>query len=114
MGTRLGIGVIGMGWMGTVHARSYRLVPDRFPDAEVEPHFLVCADNVEQRARDAAARYGFERYTTDWREVVEDPAVNVVTIATQNALHKEIALAAVAAGKHVFCENTHIGRCRGA
>ncbi len=100
----LGIGIIGMGWMGTAHARAYRLIPDRFPEAALEPHFVACADTVEHRARDAAARGGFDRYTTDWRSVIDDPAVAAVHITTQNALHQEIALAAAAAGKHIFCE----------
>ena len=101
---KLGIGIVGMGWMGTVHARSYRLIPDRFPETTVEPYFVACADSVEERAREAAGRGGFERYTTDWRSVIDDPAVDVVNITTQNALHREVAVAAAAAGKHIFCE----------
>ena len=106
---RLGVAVIGMGWMGSVHARSYRLAPQRFPELGIDPQLVVCADSVEARAQEGAARAGFLRATTDWREAVADPQVDAVTVATQNALHAPVALAAIAAGKHVFCEKP-VGR----
>ena len=109
MDTRIGIGVIGMGWMGDVHARSFRLIPQRFPELKIDPDFIVCCDNVERRAQDALKRGGFARYTTDWRSVVDDPAVTVIVITTHNALHMEVAVAAAAAGKHIFCEKP-VGR----
>ena len=43
----IGIGVIGMGWMGEVHSRSYRAIPDRFPDSGFQPRLVICADPVE-------------------------------------------------------------------
>ena len=63
----IGIGVIGMGWMGEVHSRSYRAIPDRFHESGIIPRLLVCADSVAARAQAAQQRFGFERYTTDWR-----------------------------------------------
>ena len=109
MSGRLGVAVIGMGWMGSVHARCYRLLPHRFPELGIDPQLVVCADSVEARAREGAARAGFERATTDWREAIADPRVDVVNVATQNALHAPVALAAIAAGKHLFCEKP-VGR----
>lgn len=100
----LGVGVIGMGWMGTVHARSYRAVADRFYDKGIAARLIICADEVEARAQESQQRLGFETSTTDWRAVVNHPEVEVVNIASPNFLHKEMALAAIAAGKHVFCE----------
>ena len=47
----IGIAVIGMGWMGQVHSRAYRLIPDRFRDSGIVPRLVVCADNVAARAR---------------------------------------------------------------
>jgi predicted dehydrogenase len=47
---------------------------------------------------------GYQRWTVDWREALADPEVDVVDIVTPNFLHKEIAMAAIAAGKHVYCE----------
>ena len=109
MSRRIGVAVIGMGWMGSVHTRCYRLVPQRFPELDIDPRLVVCADNVEARAQEGVTRAGFERATTDWREAVTDPEVEAVVITTQNALHAPIALAAIEAGKHVFCEKP-VGR----
>jgi predicted dehydrogenase len=105
----IGIGVIGMGWMGQVHSRSYNQITDRFQGADIRPRLLICADNVEARARAAQERFGFERRTTIWREVLADPRVEVVNVATPNALHLEINRAAAAAGKHILCEKP-VGR----
>ena len=80
MSRPLGVAVIGMGWMGSVHARCYRLVPQRFPEFDIEPRLVVCADNVEARAQEGVTRAGFERATTDWREAVADPDVAFETV----------------------------------
>lgn len=100
----IGIGVIGMGWMGEVHSRSYRAMQDRFHESGLQPRLVVCADPVEARAQAAQARFGFEHYTTDWRAVIADPAVKVVNVAAPNGMHLEINRAAAAAGKHILCE----------
>ena len=103
------VGVIGMGWMGTVHSRAYRSISDRFCKDEMSASLVVCADEVETRAREGQARFGFKRSTTDWRTVTRDPEVDVVVIATSNNTHLEIVQAAAAAGKHIFCEKP-VGR----
>jgi predicted dehydrogenase len=100
----IGIGVIGMGWMGEAHSRSYRAIPDRFHESGIFPRLVVCADPVEARAQTAQQRFGFERYTTDWREVIANPEVEVVNVAAPNGMHLEINQAAAKAGKHIFCE----------
>src|SRR3712207_2540147 len=100
----IGIGVIGMGWMGEVHSRSYRALPDRFHESGIQPRLVVCADSVEARAQSAQRRFGFERCTTDWQTVIADPAVEVVNVAAPNGMHLEINRAAARAGKHILCE----------
>jgi predicted dehydrogenase len=105
----IGIGVIGMGWMGTVHSRSYRMVADRFSESAIRAHLIICADDVAARAEEARVTLGFREATTDWREVIAHPDVQVVNIASPNFLHLEMVRAAVAAGKHVFCEKP-VGR----
>ena len=106
---RIGIGVIGMGWMGEAHSRAYRAIPDRFPASKIHPQLIVCADPVENRARSAQERFGFARYATDWREVIADPAVQAVSVTAPNGMHLEINRAAAAAGKHILCEKP-VGR----
>jgi predicted dehydrogenase len=100
----IGIGVIGMGWMGEVHSRAYREIQDRFYDSGIQARLVICSDNVEKRAQAAQVRFGFEQYTVDWHEVINHPNVEVVNIAAPNGLHLEIVRAAAAAGKHILCE----------
>src|SRR5882724_11053390 len=109
MAQAFGIGVIGMGWMGEVHSRSYRSIPDRFAQSGLVPKLVVCCDPVEERARNAQQRFGFQRSTTDWRQVIADPEVKVVNVAAPNGMHLEINRAALQAGKHVLCEKP-VGR----
>src|SRR5262245_60580136 len=85
----IGVGVIGMGWMGVVHSRSYRLIADRFPESGVRARLVICADEVEARAREARERVDFEQYTTDWRQVIAHPDVQVVNVTSPNHLHRE-------------------------
>jgi predicted dehydrogenase len=103
MDRKVGIGVIGMGWMGRVHSAAYRRLPEHFPDLGVSPRLLVAADVSDDR-RAHAERVGFERTTGDWRAVIDDPAVEVVNVTLPNAMHREVALAALEAGKHVWVE----------
>ena len=105
----IGIGVVGMGWMGDAHSRSYRLVGDRFRDRGVDARLVACADVDLGRAETARDRFGFERATTDWRDVVADPAIEAISITAPNAAHLEVIRAALAAGKHVLCEKP-VGR----
>ncbi|RAQ95857.1 Gfo/Idh/MocA family protein [Thermogemmatispora tikiterensis] len=105
----IGIGVIGMGWMGEVHSRAYRAIPDRFPESGLRPRLVICADAIAARAQAAQQRFGFERSTTDWHEVIADPAVEAVIVTAPNDLHLEINRAAAQAGKHIFCEKP-VGR----
>ncbi|WP_324651901.1 Gfo/Idh/MocA family oxidoreductase [Georgenia sp. H159] len=100
----VGVGVIGLGWMGRLHARSYRSVPERYPELRVAPGLLVAADPFEHTRQAAVDHLGFERASADWRDVLTDPDVDVVSICAPNHLHREIALATAAAGKHFWIE----------
>jgi len=100
---RLRIGLIGSGFMGKAHAFGYATAARVF-DLPFEPELACLVDITEEAAAKAAAALGFARSTADWRAMVTDPAIDVVNITAPNALHKEMALAAIAAGKHVYCE----------
>ena len=99
----IGIGLIGAGFMGKCHALAFGAVKAVFGDVP-RPKLEMLCDISLAKAQDAAARFGFARATDDWRALVEDPKVDLVSVTTPNALHHEMALAAVAAGKHVYCE----------
>jgi predicted dehydrogenase len=100
----IGIGLLGVGWMGEVHSTSYRRVSIHFPECDGRARLVVAADEVDERARAAAERLGYERSTTDWREVIANPEVEAVSICAPNFLHREMAVAAAQAGKHFWGE----------
>ena len=100
----IGIAVIGFGWMGQAHSRSYLRIPTLFPERPADPRLVVCVDNVMDRGAEAVRSFGFERATTDPGAAINDPEVDVVVVAAPNMLHEELCVAAAEAGKHVFCE----------
>lgn len=100
----INVGVIGMGWMGTVHSRSYASMRDRFHDGGILPRLMMCSDTVQDRLDEAQARFGFEEASLDWMDVINHPDIQAVNITSPNFLHREMTLAAIAAGKHVMCE----------
>jgi predicted dehydrogenase len=100
----LNVGLIGAGFMGKAHSLAYAAMPMFFWPAPAIPVRKIVVEVNDELAADAAARFGFESSTTDWRRVVEDPTIDVVDIATPNNAHAEIAIAAAANGKHVICE----------
>lgn len=101
--TNLRFGLIGTGFMGKAHAIALRSVATVFPEV-MAPDLTCLVDlDADKCARDAHA-WGFSGSSTDWRSVCNDPDVDVIDICTPNNLHKEMALAAAAAGKHIYCE----------
>jgi predicted dehydrogenase len=99
----LGVGLIGTGFMGKCHALAWRNVQAVMGDVPPVRLEVLC-DTPADRAAAFAEQFGFARAAADWRAVVADPAVDVVSITAPNHLHREMALAALAAGKHVWCE----------
>ena len=100
----LNIGLIGSGFMGRAHADAFRRAELLYPALPATPRLHVLAERDAGLAEAAAGAFGFARSTGDWRQLVEDPDIDVVDITTPNNLHHEMALAAIAAGKHVYCE----------
>ena len=99
----IGVGIIGTGFMGKAHALAYRAVAGVFPGS-LRPVLQTVCDIDEPAATRTAAQFGFRRWNKHWQSLVEDPEVEVVSITTPNSTHREIALAAIALGKHVHCE----------
>ncbi len=99
----IGVGLIGSGFMGKAHALAWSAVAPVFGD--VPPIRLVhLADATPELAGRQARAFGFGRGSSDWRAVLADPEVDVVSITTPNRFHAEMAVAAFEAGKHVWCE----------
>ncbi|WP_438381381.1 Gfo/Idh/MocA family oxidoreductase [Asaia sp. BMEF1] len=99
----LRVGLIGTGFMGKAHALSYQAAGNVFDDIP-RPVLHAVADIDGARAEMFRHQFGFARALTDWQKLIEDPEIDVVSITTPTLFHKEIALAAIAAGKHVHCE----------
>lgn len=100
---KIKIGLIGAGFMGRTHATAYQSIHFAFGD-EVVPELVAVADVNADNARALAEKYGFQRWTTDWKDVVADPEIALVDITTPNASHCPIAVEAAKHGKHVYCE----------
>ena len=99
----LGVAVVGFGWMGRVHAQAYARLSHHYADLGVAPRLVAVADEVADRA-DHVARLGFERFTTDWRTLLDDPAIEAVSVTAPNFAHRELGTAFAAAGKHLWIE----------
>lgn len=99
----LRIALIGTGFMGRAHSHAWRTAGAFFDlPRTVETAVLVGRD--AGRAQDLADRFGWAEVSTDWQDVVSRADIDVVDICTPGNLHAPIALAALAAGKHVLCE----------
>lgn len=100
----LSVAVIGAGMAGTTHANAWRQVGTVYDLGLPKVRLAAIADAYEPFAVDAAERYGYEKAVTDWRDIADDPSIDIVSIVVGNALHREIAEALIKAGKHVLCE----------
>jgi predicted dehydrogenase len=105
----LGVGLISVGWMGKLHSRAYQALPYVYPETGIRPRLVHAADTAPDRVVYAREVLGYERGSTDYREVLADPEVDVVSICAPNMLHREIGVAAAEAGKPFWIEKP-VGR----
>lgn len=97
-----GIAILGAGMVAGAHAAGYRTHLPRVPQLSASLH-TVC-DMNEAAAQQLAERWGFEHVAGDWKEVIANPEIGIVSVCLPNFLHKEATLAALEADKHVLCE----------
>ena len=105
----IGVGLISVGWMGKLHTRAYQAMPSVYPELGLKCRLVIAADTAPDRVEYAKDVLGYERGTTDYREVLDDPDVDVVSICAPNMLHREIGIAAAKAGKPFWIEKP-VGR----
>ena len=105
----IGVGLISVGWMGKLHTRAYQAMPSVYPELGLKCRLVIAADTAPDRVEYAKDVLGYERGTTDYREVLADPDVDVVSICAPNMLHREIGIAAAKAGKPFWIEKP-VGR----
>jgi predicted dehydrogenase len=103
-GAEIGVGMLGYAFMGKAHAHAYRTLAYMTWPPPLVPRLVAIAGRSEEAVTEAATRYGFQHATTDWRDLVADPAVGLFDNSGPNSLHAEPTIAAAEAGKHVLCE----------
>ena len=103
MSSPLRVAMIGHGFMGAAHSQGWRTAPRMFDLPSVPEMAVVVGRNAEAVAKDAK-KWGWAESAADWRQVIERDDIDVVDIVTPGGSHAEIAIAALAAGKHVLCE----------
>lgn len=99
----LGVGLIGTGYMGKCHALAWNNVAPVFGDVE-RPRLVQLAEVDASLAAKKAKELGFEQSTGNWRDLLSNPEIDIISITTPNAFHPEMAIAALEASKHVWCE----------
>ena len=100
----MGIGVLGYGFMGKAHSNGYQRVPFFFWPPVARPRLVAICGRTEKAVAEAALRYGFGGYYTNWRDMVQDERVQVFDNSASADVHAEPCIAAARAGKHVLCE----------
>lgn len=99
----LRIGLIGTGYMGKAHTIGYAQAPIVF-DLPMTPIPQTLCSTSEEKVRSLADQWHYRDYSTDWRAVVTSEHIDAVIIATPPHTHFDMAMTAIEAGKHVFCE----------
>lgn len=97
------IGMVGYKFMGKAHSNAYRAVPMFFPNSSVPQMKAICGRNAEA-LEEARKQFGWEEAVTDWRKLITRDDIDIVDINAPSNAHKEIAIEAARAGKHIFCE----------
>ena len=99
----INIGMIGYKFMGKAHSNAYRTLPMFFPES-IKPNMkAICGRNTESVAV-AAKQFGWEEYISDWKDLVARDDIDLIDINAPSNVHKDIAIAAAKAGKHLYCE----------
>jgi predicted dehydrogenase len=100
----IGVGMLGYAFMGKAHSNAYKKIPYMmYPPPAIPRLVAVCGRN-QGAVAEAARRYGYEGYYTDWRKMLEDDRIQLFDNGGPNNMHAGPCIAAAQAGKHVFCE----------
>lgn len=100
----VGVGMLGYAFMGKAHSNAYKTIPYMMYPPPAVPKLVSLSGRNEEALAAAASRYGYQKYTTDWREQVNDPEVQLFDNGGPNDTHAEPCIAGAKAGKHILCE----------
>ena len=99
----LNIGMVGYKFMGKAHSNAYRTLPMFFPESTTPKMKVICGRNTEA-VESAAKQFGWDEYTSDWKDLLTREDIDLIDINAPSNVHKDIAVAAAKAGKHLYCE----------
>lgn len=100
----IGVGMLGYAFMGKAHTNAFKKIPYMvYPPPAIPKLVTICGRN-EEAVREAAKRYGYQRYTTDWKDLIRDENIQLFDNGGPNDAHAEPSIAAAQAGKHILCE----------
>jgi len=97
------VGMIGYKFMGKAHSNAYRALPMFFPES-MQPEMKVICGRNEEAVSKAAKQFGWAEYTSDWKQLLSRDDIDLIDINAPSNVHKEIAITAAKAGKHLYCE----------
>jgi len=97
------VGMIGYKFMGKAHSNAYRALPMFFPES-MQPEMKVICGRNEEAVSKAAKQFGWAEYTSDWKQLLSRDDIDLIDINAPSNVHKEIAITAAKAGKHIYCE----------
>ncbi|MBN1371953.1 MAG: Gfo/Idh/MocA family oxidoreductase [Anaerolineaceae bacterium] len=100
----IGVGMLGYAFMGKAHTNAFKKLPYMIYPPPAIPKLIAIAGRNEEAVREAAKRYGYEGYYTDWKEMLKDDRIQLFDNGGPNDAHAEPCIAAAQAGKHVLCE----------
>jgi len=100
----IGVGMIGYAFMGKAHSNAFKKMPYIFWPPAAIPRLITICGRHEASVAEAARRFGYEGYTTDWKQIIADDRIKIVDNGSPNYLHAEPCIEAAKAGKHVICE----------
>src|SRR4051794_19391977 len=104
--TEIGVGMLGYAFMGKAHSNAFRKVEYLAWPPLLVPRLVAIAGRNRDAVAEAALRFGYERWTTDWHDMITDERIGLFDNGGPNSLHAEPTIAAAEAGKHVPCEKT--------
>ena len=99
----LGIGMLGYAFMGKAHSNALKKLPYMMYPPVAIPRLVAIAGRNAEATAEAAKRYGYEKYYTDWHDLISDPDVQIFDNGGPNDVHAEPCILAAQAGKHIFC-----------
>jgi len=102
--TKLGVGMLGYSFMGKMYSNGFKKMPYIFWPPPAEPKLIRLCGRSENNVKEAARRYGYSDYSTNWKDIIEDDRIDIFVNGAPNNIHLEPCIEAAKSGKHIICE----------